>query len=176
MNYNDVSILQFQRLNAAIIHHKENIYEVGMEILDIFEGVPPSESRNWKVKTFDKRLAKYAFLNTEVPEDKWVTSFEFEGKTYEVMQTPDKWNVGQYVSMANLTKDKDKIIDSLHIIIAVMVCPNDGDVIELSRKFQDGLSISIAYPLGLFFCAVMLKLPKSTLHYLKEQVRLAGLV
>ena len=176
MTYKDVSILQFQRLHSAILHHKENIYEIGMEILDIFEGVPATESRNWKVKEFDKRLAKYAFLNTELPSDKWVKSFELGGINYTVHQTPDKWNVGQFVSMSNLTKDKDKVIDNLHIIVAVMCTDDDAHVIDRSRHFQENLSVEVAYPIALFFCAVMLKLPTNIQHSLKQAGRLHGLV
>lgn len=167
MTYKDISILQFQRLHSAVLHHKENIYEIGMEILDIFEGVPVAESKNWKVKEFDKRLQKYAFLNTELPSDKWVKEFECEGVTYKVMQTPDKWNVGQFVSMANLTKDPDKIVDNLHIIVAVMCTADEMQIPERSRLFQEKLSAEVAYPLALFFCAVMLKLPTDIQHSLK---------
>lgn len=181
MTYKDVTILQFQRFHSAVIHHGfsfddgslllANIYEIGMEILNIFEDVPIAESKLWKVKYFDKRLEKYAFLLNSLPSDEWVKEFEFNGNIYKVKQTPDQWNTAQFVSMANLTKDRDKIMDVVHIIVAVMCTDDDSHVIQRSREFQDGLSIAIAYPLALFFCAVMLKLPPSTLRYLKARVK-----
>jgi hypothetical protein len=174
MTYKEVTILQFQQIHAATIHHKDNIYEIGIEILDTFEQLPRSESSLMKVKEFDKRLSKYAFLNEEVPSDEWVKEFTLQDITYKVAQTPDKWNVGQFVSMANLTKDPDKIIDNVHLIVAVMCTTYEKDVFDRARLFQSELSISIAYPLALFFCALMLKLPESMMRYLKERAYPTG--
>jgi hypothetical protein len=92
------------------------------------------------------------------------------------MQTPNKWNVGQYVSMSNLTKDQSTILDNVHIILAVMCVGKDKmDVEDRSEHFQNNLSISIAYPIALFFCAVMLKLPDNLMDYLKGKESQVGL-
>lgn len=173
MTYKEVTILQFQQLHSAIRHHGENVYELGMEILNIFEGMERAESSQMSVNDFNKRLEKYQFLNEELPSDHWVKEFKLGQDLFKVHQTPDKWNVGQYVSISQLTKDQDKIIDNLHLILAVM-CSKDEDVRDLSIRFQNELSISIAYPIALFFCAVMLMLPKDILHSLRVQAELVG--
>lgn len=168
MTYKDVTILQFQQLHSATIHFQENRFELGVEILNIFEGIERKEIKdNWSVDKLNKSLEKYSFLDTELVEDTWVKEFECNGVHYKVSQSPNEWNVGQYVSMANLTRDKDKIVESLHVILAAMCCKESDNVSQVATDFQQHLSITIAYPIALFFCAVMLALPKDMLRYLK---------
>lgn len=165
MTYQDVTILQFQKVYSAKRLHEDNVFELGVEILNIFEGIERTESSQWLVKDFDKRLEKYSFLNDELESDHWVKEFTLGKDTFKVMQTPNKWNAGQWASIQNLIKDPERIIDNIHLIIAVM-CQKDQDIKDLSERFQNELPITIAYPIALFFCGVMLMLPKDILHSL----------
>lgn len=175
MNYNDITIEQYQKLSNCILLQTEtiegseivNAYELGMDILEIFEGVPRSESSLWSVKDFDSRLAKYKFLNEPIQSDSWVVKLQVDGKEYKVKQTPDKWNVGQYVSMANLTKRQEDIVDNCHIIIAVMLneTSDTSELMEFAEKVRKEVTIDKAYPLAVFFTAVMLMLPPNIAAY-----------
>jgi len=171
MNYSNVTIDQFQRLTQVVKIHDGNVFMIGANIINIFEGVSIDEVKLWTVNKLEKKMVKYSFLNDSIPEDNWVKEFTLEDKTYKVIQTPDKWNVGQFISIASLTKTPEEIISNLHLILAAMVCTNEHDVMDTSRLFKERLSIDIAYPIGLFFCAVMLKLPKSITHYLKVELQ-----
>lgn len=176
MKYSDITILQYQRLISATRHHTDNAFEIGIELLNIFENIPRTESEDWDIPSFNKRLERYSFLNQEMPSDKWVKSFELSGVKYKVMQTPNKWNVGQYVSMSNLTKDQNTILDNLHTILAVMCVGDDKmDVQERSEYFQNNLSIEVAYPIALFFLGVLLMLPKHMMDSLRGKVSQVGL-
>lgn len=170
MNYADVTIEKFQQLAVVQKIHDGNPFLIGANIINIFEGIPVSEIKQWSVKQFQKAMKSYEFLSTEIPEDKWVTEFECHGVTYKPVQQVHKWNVGQYVSMSNLTRSEDDVVKNLHIIVAVMCSQDDNDVQSRSEVFQKHLPISVAYPLALFFCAVILKLPKNILPYLKVEV------
>lgn len=172
MTFEDVKVWQFQKLLTCYKLRDDNRFELGMDILDIFEGKDRKQLKLLHPTEFDKMLEKYSFLiNGEIENDKWVKSFKHEGVTYKVNQTPETWNVGQYVSMSELTKDSDKIIDSLHVILAVMCEKDDEKVFETSTKFLQ-LPITIAYPIALFFCAVMSLLPPDTLDCLKAVYQL----
>jgi hypothetical protein len=176
MKYSDITILQYQRLISATRHHTDNAFEIGIELLNIFENIPRTESEGWDIPTFNKRLERYSFLNQEMPSDKWVKSFELSGITYKVMQTPNKWNVGQYVSMSNLTKDQSTILDNLHTILAVMCVGKDKmDVQDRAEHFQNNLSIEVAYPIALFFLGVLLMLPEHMMDSLRGKVSQVGL-
>ena len=177
MNYNNITIEQFQKLNNCILLNSEqigddqvvNTFKLGQDILNIFEGVAHSDSGQWMVEDFNKRLEKYAFLNEPIQSDEWVKELRVEGKTYKVKQTPDKWNVGQFVSMAQLTKRQEDIIDNCHLIIAVMILDNveTSELMAFAEVVRKEVTIDLAYPLAVFFTAVMLMLPPSITASLK---------
>jgi len=173
MSINEVTIFQFQQLHSAIKHYEDNPYEIGMEMLRIFEGVEREESSKMKVKEFEKRIAKYSFLNDFQVSDEWVKSFELNGKTYKVEQFIHNWNVSQFISMSTLTKDNDEIIPNIHLIIATM-CEDERDLKERAEEFQMSLPIALAYPIGVFFCAVLLKLEKDIPNFLKVEGQQIG--
>lgn len=185
MNYKDITIEQFQKLSNCIILNSEqiedsqivNTFKLGQDILNIFEGVEHTDSGQWMVDQFNKRLEKYAFLNEPIQSDEWVKVVKVGGKDYKVKQTPDKWNVGQFVSMASLTKRHEDIIDNCHLIIAVMLLDNveTSELMEFADKVRKEVTIDIAYPLAVFFTGVMLMLPPNIAPYLKEAVQ-TGLV
>lgn len=185
MNYKDITIEQFQKLNNCIILNSEkiedsqivNTFKLGQDILNIFEGVDHTDSGQWMVDEFNKRLEKYAFLNEPIQSDSWVKVVKVGDKDYKVKQTPDKWNVGQFVSMASLTKRNEDIIDNCHLIIAVMLLDNveTSELMEFADKVRKEVTIDIAYPLAVFFTGVMLMLPPNIAPYLKE-VHPTGLV
>jgi hypothetical protein len=185
MNYNNITIEQFQKLSNCIILNSEqiedsqvvNTFKLGQDILNIFEGIDHTDSGQWMVDEFNKRLEKYAFLNEPIQSDSWVVKVKVDGKEYKVKQTPDKWNVGQFVSMASLTKRHEDIIDNCHLIIAVMLLDNveTSELMEFADKVRKEVTIDIAYPLAVFFTGVMLMLPPNIAPYLKE-VHPTGLV
>jgi len=185
MNYNQITIEQFQKLSNCIILNSEqiedsqivNTFKLGQDILNIFEGVEHTDSGQWMVDEFNKRLEKYTFLNEPIQSDEWVKVVKVGGKDYKVKQTPDKWNVGQFVSMASLTKRHEDIIDNCHLIIAVMLLDNveTSELMEFADKVRKEVTINIAYPLAVFFTGVMLMLPPNIAPYLKE-VHPTGLV
>jgi len=123
MNYNNITIEQFQKLSNCIILNSEkiedsqivNTFKLGQDILNIFEGVEHTDSGQWMVDEFNKRLEKYAFLNEPIQSDSWVKVVKVGGKDYKVKQTPDKWNVGQFVSMAYLTKRHEDIMNNSNL-------------------------------------------------------------
>jgi hypothetical protein len=175
MTFKDVTILQFQKLQSAFKHFDGNAYEVGMAILDIFEGVPKTLSSQCLVKDFDKRLAKYQFLiDAEMKDNEWVKEFELNGKVYQVTQQVHHWNVEQWVSMGTLTQDPDKIIENVHLILATL-CTDERDIMDRANEFQNDLSIEVAYPIAVFFCAVMLKFHHDMPSYFQGEELVLGL-
>ena len=166
MNYNDVTIEQFQKLTTSIRLRGDNVYELGMDILDIFEGRDRKDLKLMSVAEFDKDLAKYDFMNKPIDDSDWVKEFKHNGKTYKVNQTPETWNVGQFVSMASLTKSEESIINNLNVILAAMCEKDDEKVYEVAQEFKT-LPISIAYPIAVFFCGVMALLPPDIVDSLK---------
>jgi hypothetical protein len=66
--------------------------------------------------------------------------------------------------MSSLTKEKEAIVDNLHLILATM-CYKDKDedvqMTEFNRRgelFQLNLDEDVAYPIGFFFALLLLSL------------------
>lgn len=162
MTFADITIGQYQRVVSSIkVRGLDNNFELGMDIIEIFEGVDRKEMKGWTVDYFNERMNKYGFMSdtSQLTTAKWVKEIKLGKDRYKVNQTPETWNVGQYVSINSLIKDESQILNNTHIIIAAMCCKDEDNIVELSKRFQNELSIAVAYPIALFFCAVMLNLP-----------------
>lgn len=162
MTYKDVTINQFQRLAKSIKENEENKYALSMDLLNIFENISYEESSKIKVKDIDKRVEKYNFLFTENIEDvKWVKEFEFKDKTYKVNQFIHEWTYSQFVSVNTIINTDP--IQHLHILVAIM-CEDERHYLTRAEEFKD-LPILTAYPLMVFFCAVLTKLEADTPNF-----------
>jgi hypothetical protein len=70
--------------------------------------------------------------------------------------------------MSSLTKEKEAIVDNLHLILATM-CYKEKDedvqMTEFNRRaelFQFHLDVDVAYPIGFFFALLLVKLSEHT--------------
>jgi hypothetical protein len=121
--------------------------------------------------------------------DKWVTEFIVQGEKYFVNQYITDWNTEQFISMSSLTKEKEAIVDNLHLILATM-CYKEKDedvqMTEFNRRaelFRENLDVDTAYPIGFFFALLLVKLSQDTPSYStkkkkpkKKNKKLIGLV
>jgi hypothetical protein len=100
--------------------------------------------------------------------DAWVTEFIVQGEKYFVNQYLTDWNTEQFISMSSLTKEKEAIVDNLHLILATM-CYKEKDedisMTEFNRRaelFREHLDVDTAYPIGFFFALLLVKLSEVT--------------
>ena len=112
----------------------------------------------------------------EIPDitsfpDAWVTEFECQGEKYFVNQYITDWNTEQFISMSSLTKEKEAIVDNLHLILATL-CYKDKDedvqMTEFNRRadlFREHLDVDTAYPIGFFFALLLVKLSETIPSY-----------
>ena len=100
--------------------------------------------------------------------DAWVKSFECQGETFYVQQYVTDWNTEQFISMSSLTKEKEAIVDNLHLILATLCYKEkdeDVNMTEFNRRaemFREHLNVEIAYPIGFFFALLFLQLSNHT--------------
>jgi hypothetical protein len=73
--------------------------------------------------------------------------------------------------MSSLTKEKEAIVDNLHLILATM-CYKEKDedvqMTEFNRRaelFRDNLDVDTAYPIGFFFALLLVRLSQDTPSY-----------
>lgn len=140
-----------------------------------------------------KRLAKelqfvsdLESIGTRFP--KW---FAINGRAFRPIADMTKVTAGQYTDLSHFTQQEDGIIHNLHNIMAVVCLPffqrqYKGYKHErLAAFFKENMSMSIAYPIALFFCAVFLISIPDTLDYsgetelakmMRKKVNLSGLM
>jgi len=70
-----------------------------------------------------------------------------------------------------LTKEKEAIVDNLHLILATM-CYKEKDedvqMTEFNRRaelFRENLDVDTAYPIGFFFALLLMRLSQDTPSY-----------
>ncbi len=174
MTINDITIFQAQQLYSAIEHYEGNEYEIGMEIFLMFDDIPKEVSSKFSVLEFQRKMKKhYEVLGIFEPKDEWVRSFECKGKTYKVEQFIHNWDASQWVSIKNLTKTPKETIENCHLILATL-CQDERSLVERAEDFQTNLSFTTAFPISVFFCAVLMKLENDMPNYLKEAERVTG--
>jgi hypothetical protein len=90
-----------------------------------------------------------------------------QGEKFFVNQYLTDWNTEQFISMSSLTKEKEAIVDNLHLILATL-CYKEKDedisMTEFNRRaelFREHLDVDTAYPIGFFFALLLLSLSQA---------------
>ena len=159
-----MNIKTYQELYNAIKLGDNNEIRTAYNVLSVLTGKPISEYKRMKWTDFLKEQESVTIPDISTFPDAWVTEFEVKGEKFFVNQYLTDWNTEQFISMSSLTKEKEAIVDNLHLILATMCYKEkDEDVqtTEFNRRaelFQLNLDVDVAYPIGFFFALLLVKL------------------
>jgi hypothetical protein len=166
-----MNIKQYQGLYNAIKLGDNNEIRTAYNVMSVLTGKPISEYRRMKWVDFLKEQEGITIPDISSFPDKWVTEFIVQGEKYFVNQYITDWNTEQFISMSSLTKEKEAIVDNLHLILATM-CYKEKDedvqMTEFNRRaelFRENLDVDTAYPIGFFFALLLVKLSQDTPSY-----------
>jgi len=166
-----ITIQKYQALYNAIKLGGDNEIRTAYNVLSVLTGKPISEYRRMKWSDFVKEQEGITIPDITSFPDQWVKEFEVQGEKYFVQQYVTDWSTEQFISMSNLTKEKDAIVDNLHFILATL-CYKDKDedisMTEFNRRaelFKEHLDVDTAYPIGFFFALLLLQLSNITPSY-----------
>jgi hypothetical protein len=159
-----MNIKTYQELYNAIKIGDNNEIRTAYNVLSVLTGKPISEYKRMKWTDFLKEQESVTIPDISSFPDAWVTEFEVKGERFFVNQYLTDWNTEQFISMSSLTKEKEAIVDNLHLILATM-CYKEKDedvqMTEFNRRaelFQSHLDVDTAYPIGFFFALLLVKL------------------
>jgi hypothetical protein len=159
-----MNIKTYQELYNAIKIGDNNEIRTAYNVLSVLTGKPISEYKRMKWTDFLKEQESVTIPDISSFPDAWVTEFEVQGEKFFVNQYLTDWNTEQFISMSSLTKEKEAIVDNLHLILATM-CYKEKDedvqMTEFNRRaelFQSHLDVDVAYPIGFFFALLLVKL------------------
>jgi hypothetical protein len=163
-----MNIKTYQELYNAIKLGDNNEIRTAYNVLSVLTGKPISEYKRMKWTDFLKEQEGVTIPDISSFPDAWVTEFEVQGERFFVNQYLTDWNTEQFISMSSLTKEKEAIVDNLHLILATM-CYKEKDedvqMTEFNRRaelFQFHLDVDVAYPIGFFFALLLVKLSEHT--------------
>jgi hypothetical protein len=162
-----MNIKQYQGLYNAIKLGDNNEIRTAYNVLSVLTGKPISEYKRMKWTDFLKEQEGVTIPDISSFPDAWVTEFEVKGERFFVNQYLTDWNTEQFISMSSLTKEKEAIVDNLHLILATL-CYKDKDedisMTEFNRRaelFREHLDVDVAYPIGFFFALLLLSLSQA---------------
>ena len=159
-----MNIKQYQELYNAIKLGENNEIRTAYNVMSVLTGKPISEYRRMKWVDFLKEQEGVTIPDISSFPDAWVTEFEVKGEKYFVNQYITDWNTEQFISMSSLTKEKESIVDNLHLILATLCYKEkneDVQMTEFNRRaelFREHLDVDVAYPIGFFFALLLLSL------------------
>lgn len=174
-DWNSVTIGQFQNLakikeQMPDAENEEYIIEMisilsGIERQKLYEISFVDIARIWSVLVW---VTELNFSEQIVPE------FTIGETTYVANLDVRQMTAGQLIDLKHYMKDGNSV-DNMHNILAIFYIPkgkkyNEVNIEDVASTFQSELSISIAYPLQVFFCARSAKWKSLTRGYTKESL------
>ena len=166
-----MNIAKYQALYNAIKLGGDNEIRTAYNVLSVITGKPISEYRRMKWSDFVKEQEGVTIPDITSFPDAWVKAFNCNGERFYVNQYVTDWTTEQFISMSSLTKEKDAIVDNLHLIVATLCYKQkdeDVSMTEFNRRadlFKEHLDVDVAYPIGFFFALLLLGLSNHTQSY-----------
>ena len=163
-SWEDITIGKYIELKPILETEQTEVERV-INILCVLTGKKREEIREIQLKDYHKLIKKMSFLNTEIPTKLEKTRFKIDGKYYEFKINAEKLMFGEYINAMELlqSKNENAIFDNLHKILVSICRPVErrlrwreiemtGELLkETSQIFYDKMSITIAYPILVFF-------------------------
>jgi hypothetical protein len=166
-----MNIKTYQGLYHAIKLGDNNEIRTAYNVMSVLTGKPISEYKRMKWTDFLKEQEGVTIPDISSFPDAWVTEFEVKGERFFVNQYLTDWNTEQFISMSSLTKEKEAIVDNLHLILATLCYKEkdeDVEMTEFNRRaelFREHLDVDTAYPIGFFFALLLLSLSQHIQSY-----------
>jgi hypothetical protein len=166
-----MNIKTYQGLYNAIKLGDNNEIRTAYNVMSVLTGKPISEYKRMKWTDFLKEQEGVTIPDISSFPDAWVTEFEVKGERFFVNQYLTDWNTEQFISMSSLTKEKEAIVDNLHLILATMCYKDKNEDIQMTEfnrraeLFRENLDVDVAYPIGFFFALLLVRLSQDTPSY-----------
>jgi len=176
-NWSGIKIYQYQKIDKLITDKEIDLFEKQIRLVQIVFKLNNKQIDEIPVTDFNERfIPEIDFIFTTKPNNKIPIYFEIGKIKYVFEPRVDNLTAGQYIELSTLCKDQNKIIDNLHFILSVICLPektkyDSETVIDRSNLFQKELSISIAYPIALFFYQLYLNLIKNIPQFLTTEMK-----
>ncbi len=182
-SWKEISLKTYCLLDGIIKDNDLNTIDKDIEILSLLSEKPRSEILALPFNVRHGYLRKIEFLNNlnSIKPLQSAKSFRFfiKGKRFEIKLNATELTGGQYIDLMTFLKDPEATNQNIHNILAVIVLPlkfglfkskYDGEAHAIRAAFfYENMSVSIAYPILVFFCNLSEHLTQAIQDYLKTE-------
>jgi hypothetical protein len=152
-SWKDVTIKQFIEL-AKVKAKSEDEIDMTVEIISVMSGLERQKIAQLGLSDLKKLFTALTFLDSPIP-DQCQQRIKVKGVVYYSDFTIENFTAGQYIDLKHFIKGDD-VIANIHNILAIFFLPvgkkyNEKPHAEVAEDFLNEVSISVAYPVALFF-------------------------
>lgn len=189
--WNKISIRKLNELYAIIENDSLDPVDKEIGILSSLTGNSKEFYEAMPIEVLTREFEKTRFLNdlTSIPR-KIPKRFYCGGVLFDIQWEINKWSQSQRRDIDAITgnqfiaalevqnKSQYHYIDSLHKLVSIIAIPRKFWIFKgkepAGKRYEDlfwnELPVSVAYPLGVFFCKLSAKFLESIQSYLEEEI------
>jgi hypothetical protein len=172
-DWNSVTIDQFQKLSKVKQDDVDGLDSM-VEMISILSGIERQRLYDISFVDLTRIWNVLGWVSEPKFSDKIVPEFTIKDVVYEANLDVKQMTAGQLIDLKHFLKDGAGV-DNMHNILAIFYIPNgkkynEVSISEVAETFQTELSVSIAYPLQVFFCKRLSKWKDLTNHSIKESL------
>lgn len=154
-DWQSVTIDQFQKL-SKIKHEEGNELDNMIELISVLSGIERQRLYDIAYCDIIKIWNVLGWVSELNFSEEIVKEFTIKDVTYVANLDVRQMSAGQLIDLKHYLKD-GATIDNIHNILSIFYIPkdkkyNEVSIVDVGETFQNELSISIAYPLQVFFC------------------------
>ena len=167
--WDDITLETYINLRPVLQTEQTPIERV-INILCVLTGEKREVIRNMRLDDYKKVSNKMEFLNTKIPSEIKKRRYKIGGQWYKFKTDARKLLFSEYIStmelMQNIGENEEIIYTSLPKLLTIVCRPVkrkfglfwidkkvDGEMIRNTvDNFHKNMPITIAYPIGVFFC------------------------
>ena len=179
-NWDDVTIRQFIELSKLT---NDDSVEYNISVIALMSGKTKDEIESLPIEELTPLIKKVQFINHLPIKHLLPTHLKVNGKRYLVNLNVSELTGSGYIDLKTLTKDENKIVDNLHLILTCFVKPakktwygkwkpikvDANEQMQIADDFLNHFSVGIAYPLAVFFCELYPNLILGIQQYLLKK-------
>lgn len=174
-NWNEITIGQFQHINAAIKNYPDNAVSQSVWMLAALAGKSREELLAMDfTREFKPLMAELDWINTTPLPEKLPAEFEVDNQKYKLVYDIKQRTTGQFIDLAHFSSEPEEIIPNLHFILAILCVPegqkdHSVNFEQRAKLFREKITIDIAYPIATFFLKQWLDSLPRILTYLEKR-------
>ena len=173
----NLTINQFIKCKA-IAELEPDVLTRNLKMVSIVNGKSVDELESLPIDELKKQLEKFNQIEKLTENTKVKMTFKIKGRRFEVIWRTQKLTSAQYIDVTSFCKNEKDIINNIHNILAAVCVEKTwyGKKLkyenhkEVSDLFLNNMSITVAYPIMLFFCNYFKELSANIQTYLEQEM------